>query len=860
MLKSKITFKSLNKIKGTYGVITLFLLIIQLNNFSFGYSDNKFYALDTDDSTETVYLADSSLTNPIKYIARDSMIANIVRKRMYLYGAAEVYYEDMELKADYIEIDLEKKEVLATYTLDSLGQPIGRPFFKQGGEEFDAASILYNFQTKKGLIKDVKTQQGEGYLHMDVSKRHPNEEVHLKNGRFTTCDLDNPHFHFNLTKAVVVPNKRIVTGPVNMWIAGVPTPIGLPFGYFPNTPKKEHGLLFPEIVPFSPNGFGLQNLGYYIPLGEFWETTFYGTILSRGSWGLKNVTRYKKRYKSTGFFELGFQQTRGNFPEKNVTNQLNVRWQHTQDIKAHPTWRFGANVEFFSDNNVQNNIQPDFTQYFNNQFNSNITLAKTFKGTPLSLSGKVGLRQNTNTGNFIIEAPSFTFNVARYYLPFGKLKKVQGGKKKWYEKIGITYNLNMINRATINDSLFSPEYNHLIGRQFVNGINHRATLATTLKIFKGTVNWTPFNVVYNGRLNFQSIEKRWDNAAQELVIDTVGTGYSHDLSYTTTMSTVLYGKYAFRGPKRTVVKHNMTPSIGFRYSPDLSSTRTGFVGSNGTYGTYSPFERSAYRESITRETGSLNYSLGNVIQVKYRKPGQDKDTIIQIFEALDIRGSYDFFKDSMQLSDFYLTARAKPTKWLNITASATFSPYGWIDSTKAPVKEFATKVNDKLGRFTAFSLFANVNLTSKDSYDKIIDAPTYGPNWDADFNYFYNHSNEIIDFSVPWKIGLSYNVTYGLSFDGTQGRYVDKVVQSSRLNAMVRITKRWRIIGNATYDYTQKKITQMNFQLQRDMHCWQLTFDWRPIGGQQSFLLKFNVKASMLSDLKYEFRKPPEIF
>jgi hypothetical protein len=822
--------------------------------------DTKYYALEVDDSLETVFLVDTSLSNPIKYDARDSMIADVKDKKMYLYGNAHVYYEDMEVTADIIEIDLDKSQVHATYSLDSLGKPIGRPFFKQGSEEFDAADILYNFKTKKGVIKDVKTQQGEGYLHMEVSKRHPNGEIHLKTGRFTTCDLSEPHFHFQLSKAVVVPNKRIVTGPVNLWIAGVPTPIGLPFGYFPNAPKKEHGILFPQFVPFSANGFGLENLGYYIPLGDSWETSFFGTILSRGSWGLKNTTRYKKLYKSTGSFDLEFQQLRSNFPDKQLKNRFLVNWNHTQDIKSHPTWRFGANVQFISDNNAQNNIQPDYSQYFNNSFNSNITLSKTFKGTPFSLSGKLGLRQSTSTGNFIFEAPSLTFNVARYYLPFGKLKKVQGGSKKWFEKIGITYNLNMLNRATINDSLFSQANKSLIPSKFLNGINQRATISTTLKIFRGAVNWTPFNVVYNGRLNFQSISKTWDNALQETVIDTLGAGYSHDLSYNMNMSTVLYGKYAFKGERRAVVKHNMTPSVGFRYSPDLSSQQSGFVGTDGAFTTYSPFERSMYRESITRESGALNYSIGNVIQMKYRKKGQDKDTIIQIFEALDVRGSYDFFKDSMQLSDFYFTARAKPAKFLTLTANATFSPYGWDPETKAIVKEFATKHNKKAGRFTAFSLYANFNLTSKGSYDKILDANTYGPTWDADFNYFTMHPDEIIDFSVPWKIGLSYNVTYGLAYNSENQHYEDKVVQSSRFNAMIRITKRWRLIGSGTFDYSQLKVTQLSFQLQRDMHCWQLSFDWRPIGGQQSFLLKFNVKASMLQDLKYEIRKPPELF
>ncbi|TNF50351.1 MAG: LPS-assembly protein LptD, partial [Bacteroidetes bacterium] len=307
---------------------------------------------------DTLRLDDDSFSEIIKYSARDSLFTDLKNEQIHLYGAAKVDDGQIQMTAGYILIDLKKNEVLASYRLDEDSNKVELPSFSDGSEPITASTIRYNFDTEKGYIEELTIKQDESFIYMGIAKRHPNEEIHFKNGRFTTCDLEEPHYHFQLSKAILIPEERIVTGPMNLYVAGIPTPLGLPFSVIPQQKERTHGLLFPELVPLSSYGFGFQNLGYYIPINDHLQTSAYINLYSRGSWGIRNDLDYAKRYGYRGNLDIGFQQFRLGFPSDARNNKVSVFWKHTKEPKSNPYWNFGANVNFISDNQSKNNLDP----------------------------------------------------------------------------------------------------------------------------------------------------------------------------------------------------------------------------------------------------------------------------------------------------------------------------------------------------------------------------------------------------------------------------------------------------------------------------------------------------------------------
>jgi hypothetical protein len=810
----------------------------------------------------------NSLDTPIKYDARDSIITSLQDEIVYLYGEAIVVYGDIKLTADMMIVDMKTKEVQATYTLDSLGNPVGKPHFKQGSEEFTADSIRYNIESKKGYIREVRSQYDEFYVQMKQSKRHPNNEIHLRNGKISTCELEDPHYHFNLTKAVIVPEKRIVSGPVNVWVNDVPTPLGLPFGFFPIVSKKKHGIVIPQIIPQSIYGFGLKDFGYYIPFGDKVETTIYGTIYTKGTWGVRNKTNYLSRYKFTGNIDLRYEEFKDPFPDTTKLRKFSIYWRHQQKPSANPYWRFNADIRFQSDNNTKNNTEIDNSLYFTNTLNSSMTLNRLFPGTPFNMSLKAGLNQNSQTGNFILDVPTYNFTMNRVFIPFRKKEKRQLNTK-WYDKIGVTYNLTFQNQATINDTLFNRNdttykdgYERFIPDRFLNGIRHTANINTTVKMFRGALNFNP-SVVYNGRMNFQYINKYWDNDLQEQVIDTLGgVGYAHDVSVNAALTTSFYGYY--KGNNGTTLRHELNPSLSFTYRPDMGNHRTEYVGSDGSLETWSPYERSLYRENSAGQYGAVNYGFRNNFQLKVKSK---KDTItgfkkVKILDRANVTGNYNIFLDSLNFSDIKFDFASSPLPFLNIVAGFSLTPYGYDEETGRIVNEWVMKENNKLALFTQANASVIFTLTSKKNREKIaaIDKK-YGTAWDSDINFVALHPGEYIDFAIPWKINASYNFAYSRSkFDMN----TNNIVQTLRLSGDFNITKKWKIgfTGNINFSDAEKiaTITNLTLDLYRDLHCWELSFRWVPIGGNRSFLLKINIKASTLKDLKYEMRKPPEFF
>ena len=822
---------------------------------------NSFSVTCQVDTGDTLYVNDSEFNDIINYSARDSIFMDVKNKMVFLYGGAKVNMGDIELTAGYIEIDLDKNELNARSIRDSLNQPIEYPLFKEGKEEMVCQEMRYNMKTKKGFIIELNLQQDEFYFNMETAKKHANNEIHLLKGKLTTCNQKEPHYHFQLSKGVIVPNERIVAGPMNLWINGIPTPLGLPFALIPNQKERTHGLLFPEMVPVSAYGFGFQNLGYYFPINENLQTSVYANLYSRGSWGIRNDLNYAKRYAYTGRLSLGFQQFQSGFPNDQSQNKATVIWSHRKAPKSNPNWAFSSNVNFISDNQSKNNLDPINPSYFNNSFNSDINLNKSFPGKPINMGMKISLRQNSLAESISLISPILTANVTRVF-PFKRfIKRSNNELKKMIERIGFSYNFDGQNRSNFSDSLLNQGNFSRISDEFMYGMKQSMNLQTTGALFKNIIKITP-SVFYASKLNFQEISKSYDFIENSTLIDTLKkASLSHEFNLNVNATTMLYSYFDFIGKKKAKMRHIMTPTIGYRYVPMLNPLRSVDAGVNQATISYSPFERSLYNVGNTTESSFLTFAINNTLELKFKS---DEDSVtgfkkIRLIDQFSIVGNYNFKKDSMKLSNITMNIRVSPKDYLNFVANGSFSPYSWDSLTGLTMSDYALNNNQSLGRFLNVNFSTTLLLAPKKSRKKIKDEKTNRNDvWNSDFNYFALHPEEIIFFDIPWKMTMSHIYT----IQANQNKSVSNpnpfvFIQSLSVRGDVSFTKRWNVSGNINVNIVDNSITNANFSLNRNMHCWALSFYWTPIGGNKSFLLSIRNTSSIFRDAKIEFRKPP---
>lgn len=824
-------------------------------NFSYGQTSTK---------KDTVYINDESFEEKAVYGARDSIFINLKENKIHLYGEAYLNYLETDMKAGYIMVDLKKNEVLASYVYGKDSTKIENPKFKNGEEEIEASRIRYNFTTEKGYIEEVKIKQDEIYLYMGVAKRQSNGDIHFKQGRFSTCEFyEDPHYHFQLSKAIMIPDKRIVTGPMNLWIKGVPTPLGLPFSIIPQSKTRTHGLLIPQLVPSSEYGFGLRDLGYYFPISPTLQTSAFVTIFNRGSWGVKNTTEYFKKYKGSGSFSSSYQDLNLGFPSKAHARKFAITWTHRKDPKSNPFWSFSSNVNFTSDNNTKNSLDPINPQYFNNQLNSDINTQRIFPGKPITMGMKISLKQNTQNKTFSLISPIFTMNVTRFS-PFKNIVKGTSGLEKLISGIAMSYNLESKNTSTLTNDMVTTGNFKQIQNQFINGATQNATLQTTIGFLKNTWKLNP-SINYSTNYNFQQIEKEY------IPNDTVNKlqtslrqkgGYSQDFSLNASLTTVVYSYYRFIGKSKPLLRHILTPSFGFRYIPNLNSFKTIDTGTVIVQTIrYSPFEKSAYSSFSTNNQALITFGFSNTFELKRKS---EKDTITgfkktKIIDQLSISGQYDLLKDSMKLSNVGISMRTSPFPNVSFVASTTFSPYDWMDSTGNSIGKFAYDSRKKIGRLLETSFATTFTLTSKESKQKLNDLSSKTPAyWNADYTYFSLHPERVIDFDIPWKINFTHNYSISTNTNKTISNNRNHNSLSTITSSFdANFTKRWKIIGSVNVDVKTAKITYSTITLTRDMHCWNLMFYWIPIGGNKSFVFSFRSTSNMFKDAKLDLKKPP---
>ncbi|MBK9592469.1 MAG: LPS-assembly protein LptD [Crocinitomicaceae bacterium] len=813
------------------------------------------------------------LGSPVKYEARDSIVANIPKQIITLYGQAKVNFDDFELTADFIQIDLINSEVLATFTLDSAGAPVGKPVFITEGQETRSDYIKYNFETKKGYVREVRTQQGEGYIHMAESKIHPNEQIHLHDGKFTTCDADTPHYHFKLTKAIIVPDERIVTGPVYMKLFKIPLPLAAPFGFFPNSDTKKHGIIIPRFANTNEYGFGLQDFGYYIPLGDYWETYFYATLFTSGRFGLQNISNYYRKYRYEGTIGLKFEQFRGKFYDPDISNKWTFNWRHTQDAKAHPTIKFSSDINFVSDNNAKTTLAAINPDYFNNQFNSAINLTKRWKAGNFAgtMGLKTSLQQNSQSNNYTVELP--TFNLSLNQFDLGVLRKEKIGRK-WYENIKVSYSLNARNFISAPDSIFNDQYLYLVNDYVLNGVQQNAVVQSNLRILGGRITFSPV-VNYTEFWNFQYEKNTWNPGTEK--IDTVelnGFKSSRTMSISAGLNSNFFGYYKMGGKKQMKFRHVASPNIGFSFRPNIGiydSVQYDTLG-NSLY--YSPFQTSLFKEAGYGTSGTIQFGISNTLEMKVR---DRKDTLndsfknYKLIDAFSINGGYDIFKDTSKLSNINFSFRtARFLKVFSFQSGALLSPYHYDPLTGLESKEYAWNSSQGIGRFRTATTAITANFTNKNGRAAQNEMNEKTKN-DAKQNGMVT-SPGFTTMKIPWQINLSYN------FNLTQGPvkissgYVDSIrlIQTIRLDGDFNLGENWKFTYGVNYDLQADNvcdaISTYNFTIWRNLHCWEAALTWFQYGpwvGKETninFLFRVNIKASMFQDIKLEYTQPPTIF
>ena len=773
----------------------------------------------------------------IKQYAEDSMKVSIDGKKAFLFGDAKIEYQKTKISASYIEINWIENTLIAKFTLDSNGNKIGKPVFSEGNEEFIAEEIRYNFKTKKSYVKNIVTKEGEGYI-LGKNVKKIDEVFYLHKGDYTTCDADKPHFSIKANKIKVIAGEKIITGPAYLSFFGIPTPLFLPVGYFPNhNNKQSSGIIMPAYGESANMGFFIKDGGYYFTINKKIDLSLKSDIYSRGSWNIKSSMRYKNRYRYNGNLNISYGVLKNSykgFPDYSQKKDFNIKWSHKQDPKANPSFNFSANIEAGSSTYHRNNSYND--DYLKNTMTSNISISKSFSN-PFLNNMYFSLRHTQNTSNNIVSLtlPDVSVNSQRIY-PFKLLNK--SINDKWYDKISIRYNMNAKNSITTADSLLFTQ-NSI--SKFRNGVKHNIPITASLKILK-YFNFNP-SVNITERWYFNRIQKTWDNINSILKTDTINKfTRGLDYNFSAGLNTKIYGLFNINNEKISAIRHVLTPSISFRYTPDFSNERYNYyenvqINSQGEFQQYSIMSNGLYGTPTNTKAGNINFSLGNILDMKIKNNNDSTKDFkkIKLIESLNINSSYNIFADSMNLSDIRLNARTRLLNILDITFSSNYDPYIVNNDKTGRLNQLEINTNNRIARLKSFSTSIGLRIDNN-----ILDSKNK------------DKSNEKEFYEIPWSINANYSLNYN---KGNNSSAFADTTQSLMFSGNFKLTDKWKVGFRSGYDFESKELTYSSIEIYRDLHCWEMLFNWIPIGYHQSYTLTIRVKADVLKDLKYEKKK-----
>lgn len=849
----------------------------------------------------------SGLVAVVDYQAKDSLVFS-AGNMAYLYGESKVNYDDIQLEAEQLTLSLDSSIVHANGIPDTVkvGKLIGAPKFKDKSGDYEMKRISYNFKTGKGIITDVVTQQGEGYITGGTTKKMPDNSYFLENGKYTTCDqTECPHFYIKLTKGRVRPGKNVVSGPAYLVVADVPLPLAIPFGYFPFTKSYSSGILMPTYGADQTMGLYLRNGGYYFAINDYIDLNLTGDLYTKGSWGINVASKYAVRYKFSGNLQFSYLKTitgEKGMPDYAEATNFKAVWSHSQDSRFNPNLSLSASVNFTTSGYERSNLTSFYSQDMT-QSTKQSTINATYKvpNTNWSISASMSVVQRNQDSTIVLQLPDLSFSLSRYY-PFKR--KVKVGAERWYEKISMTYSGRLSNSITTKQNELK---NKSLLKDWNNGMQHNIPISATFTLLN-YINVTPsFN--FTDRTYKQKTRQYYDPAIQNpdgtyggVARDTV-YGFYNVYNYSTSLSanTKLYGTYTpiRKNSKLVAVRHLLTPTISFSYTPDFGQHKYGSWTSydipDSTSATgykrveYSPFQGYMYGTTSRGKSGSISLSLANNIEAKFRT---DKDSTgykkVSIIDNLTTSISYNLAADSMRWSPTIpVSATLKFGKSGSVNLSASFDTYMYeVSKTGTAIKVDKPRWTvGKLPRLMNTGYSYSYQLSNAKLKEWFAGGPHVDPEEDEDEDdEFDDNINDDLNpsvekeiankhrkkdkgtstsstydadgyylWSVPWTMNLSYTMRYAYGeFNPKKKEYKLKLTHSATVSGTIQPTKTWNFSYNFTYDFNQHEVTYMNINCTRDMHCWQLTANLNPLGQYASFNVCIAVKSSMLSDLKYE--------
>ncbi len=825
------------------------------------------------------------LDNAVDFSSKDSLVI-IRRDSAFMYGESQVSYGDLKLNAANIQIDLKDNTVYALGAPDSIGEIQGKPVFDQGGTQYEAATMRYNFKTQKGFITNVVTQQGEGYLTGGVAKRDKEGDFFLANGRYTTCDdHDHPHFYFQLSKTKVRPGKNAVAGPTYMVVMGLPLPLAVPFGFFPFTQDYASGIIVPTFGDDFQRGFYLRDGGYYFAINDNIDMALTGELYTKGSWGLSARSTYSKRYKYSGSFNLSYLKSifgeKGS-PDYSSQTNFQVVWSHTQDAKANPNMNLSASVNFstsgYTRNDLNSYYSPSFTE---NTKSSSVNMTYRFPQSKWSLSTTMNVAQRTQDSTVSVSFPNVTLTMSQVY-PFKRKKAV--GDERWYEKIKLSYSGQLQNSLTARQDQF---FQKSLVKDWRNGMRHSIPISATFN-FLNYINFTP-SVNFTDRMYTSRINRQWNPNASVEVCDTSYSLYNvYDFNASASFDTKVYGFWKPIGPlgkKIKMIRHVMTPTVSLTGAPDFGSKFFGYydqyqyTDQEGRQQTrrYSRFANQLFGTPSEGRQGTLSFQLANNLEMKMKTNDSIGEKKVSLIENLSLGQSYNFAADSLNWSNINSSIMLRLTKGFNLNLAATWDVYTYaLNSSGNPVRVNKLRIaNGKgWGRLsstgTSFSytlnndtfrkLFGGGNSGSKGSGSSNSNQSGAEQNRNASDQASGNGGADLtpdgyVKWNIPWNLSLNYSVGYGYgSFNKQKMEYDPRLTQNLSFSGNIQPTKNWNFSFTTSYNFDTGRLAYMNCNISRDLHCFAMRASFVPVGPYKSYTFNIAVKSSMLSDLKYDKR------
>jgi len=841
---------------------------------------------------------------PVEYTAADSLVYSAADKRAYLYGSSTVKYENMDLKSEKVYISLDSSLVHATGvrdTTDTLHYTLkGTPVFKMGQDEYESDTMAFNFKTKKGLINSVYTQQEDGFMRSEKSKRDAEGNIYLQHGRYTTCDAEHPDFYIALSRAKVRPGKDVTFGPAYLVVADVPLPLAIPYGFFPFSKSYSSGFIMPTYGDENTRGFYLRDGGYYFAINDKMDLKLLGEIYTKGSWGISAASNYTKRYKYSGSFYFSYQDTRTgekNMPDYTRQTSFKIQWSHRQDSKANPYSSLSASVNFATSSYEKNNLTSMYNPQSLTQSTrtSSVSWSTTFSSIGMSLSTTANVSQNMRDNSISLTLPDLNISISRFY-PFKR--KHSAGKERWYEKISMSYTGHISNSInTKEDHLMHAS----LTKEWRNGIQHQIPISGNFTLFN-VINVSP-SISITDRMYSNKIMRSWDTERQVEVTDTVNAFSNvYNWSASLGLSTKLYGFFIpsrkIFGDKIQAIRHVFTPTVSISYAPDFSASRYGYYKTyqktdaqgNVSLVEYSPYSGSLYGVPGKGKTGSISMDISNNIEMKIKS---DKDTTgfkkISIIDELGASMSYNMAAKEKPWSDLSMRLRLKWWKNYTFNMNAVFATYAYeLDENGRPyVGNHTEWGKGRFGRFQGTSQNISYTLTP----EKIIKLFGGGDDEDEedmtddedgiDTDIESNIDDDMVraqkkrrssnkgqkaetdddgymHFSMPWSLTIGYGITMRENtagkFNTKSMRYPYKFTQTLNFSGNITLSEGWNISFSSGYDFDSKKMSMTTASLQRDLHCFNMSCSL-VLAPYTSYNFSFRCNAATLTDaLKYDKR------